>query len=155
MGNRLTTLTGGFADNELATAVRESAHQVWLAGLGAYAITLEEGGKAFNSLVSEGEVVNARARKIADQKIAEIASKAAGTLDQLEHVLDDGVARFLARLGVPSKKDINKLSNDVVALSAVVHELVEKKMAEKHDGKPVALPAASADEPDRKAPAHS
>ena len=37
------------------------------------------------------------------------------------------IARSLGRLGVPTKRDINKLSKSVVELSAVVHKLAEEK----------------------------
>ena len=38
----------------LAGAVRESAQQTWLAGLGAFSKAQEEGGKVFENLVKEG-----------------------------------------------------------------------------------------------------
>ena len=66
MGKKLEALAGNLIDSELAVKVRDSANQLWLAGLGAYAITQAEGEKAFNALVKDGEVVQARTRKVAE-----------------------------------------------------------------------------------------
>ena len=45
------------SENQLAQTVRESAQQIWLAGLGAYAKAQEEGNKVFDALVKEGETI--------------------------------------------------------------------------------------------------
>ena len=127
MGKKLEAFAGSLVDNELALKVRESANQLWLAGLGAYSITQAEGEKAFNALVKDGEIVQARTRKVADKTIASVTGKAVDTWGRIEHVVEDGIARSLGRLGVPTKRDINKLSRSVVELSAVVHKLAEEK----------------------------
>ncbi len=127
MGKKLEALAGSLVDNELALKVRESANQLWLAGLGAYSITQAEGEKAFNALVKDGEIVQARTRKVADKTIASVTGKAVDTWGRIEDVVEDGIARSLGRLGVPTKRDINKLSRSVVELSAVVHKLAEEK----------------------------
>jgi len=131
MGKKLNALTSTLTENPLALSVKDSAQQVWLAGLGAYAVAEEEGGKVLEALVKEGEIVQARVLKQTDEKIAVLAGKAATTWDRLEHVFDDGMARTLSRLGVPSKRDINKLSKSVVELSAVVHELAEGTLSQR------------------------
>ena len=113
------------SENQLAQTVRESAHQIWLAGLGAYSKAQEEGTKVFDALVKEGETIQKKTRKAADEKMAVVAGKAAGTWDRLEQVFEDRVARALSSLGVPSKKDIDKLSKRVAELTAVVQQLTE------------------------------
>ena len=129
MGKKLKALAGSLTENQLAMTVKDSAQQIWLAGLGAFAKAQEEGGKVFDALVKEGETIQARTRKMTDEKIAVVAGKAAGTWDRLEQVFEDRVARALGSLGVPSKKDIDKLSKRVVELTAVVQELTEGKAA--------------------------
>lgn len=121
MGKKLKALT----ESQLALTVRESAQQIWLAGLGAFAKAQEEGNKVFDALVKEGETIQARTRKLTDEKIAEVAGKAVGTWDRLEQVFEDRVARALGSLGVPSRKDIDRLSKRVAELTAVVHALTE------------------------------
>ena len=49
----------------MAANIRESANRIWLAGLGAFAKTQEEGEKLFQSLVKEGETVEKRAKATA------------------------------------------------------------------------------------------
>ena len=44
----------------------ESAHKVWLAGLGALAAAEEEGGKLFTSLVSRGKKYESTIKKPVD-----------------------------------------------------------------------------------------
>ena len=138
MGKKLKELAGGVGENQLASTVKESAQQIWLAGLGAFAKAQEEGGKVFEALVKEGESIQSRTRKMTDERIAQVAGKAAGTWDRLEQVFEDRVARALGSLGVPSKQDIDRLSKRVVDLSAAVQALTEGKAAPKIAVKPAA-----------------
>lgn len=141
MVKKLKSLT----ENQLASTVKESAQQIWLAGLGAFAKAQVEGNKVFDALVREGQSIQSKTRKVADDKIAEVAGKAAGTWDRLETVFEDRVARALGSLGVPTKKDIDKLSKRVAELTAVVQQLTE---AEAKPARPAraakAAPAATA-----------
>lgn len=136
------------SENQLAQTVKDSAHQIWLAGLGAFAKAQEEGSKVFDALVKEGESIQNKTRKVADEQIAVVTGKAVGTWDRLEHVFEERVARALSSLGVPSKKEIDKLSKRVAELTAVVQKLTEaqeaaEKAATKPAAKAVAKPAAS------------
>ncbi|MDS4016479.1 MAG: phasin family protein [Candidatus Accumulibacter sp.] len=142
MGKKLRDLAGGLGENQLALTVKESAQQIWLAGLGAFAKAQEEGGKVFDALVKEGESIQARTRKMTDEKVAQVAGKAAGTWDRLEQVFEDRVARALGSLGVPTKQDIDKLSKRVVELSAAVQALTEGKPAARAPARSAAKPAA-------------
>ena len=146
------------SESQLTQTVRESAHQIWLAGLGAFAKTQEEGNKVFEALVKEGEAIQKKTRKLADEKmsavrkdadrkVATVTTKAAGTWDRLEQVFEDRVARALSSLGVPTKKDIERLSKRVAELTEVVQKLHDSqgaaaKKTAKAAPKAVAKPAA-------------
>lgn len=133
------------SENQLAQTVKDSAHQIWLAGLGAFAKAQEEGNKVFDALVKEGETIQKKTRQAADEKIAVVTGKAVGTWDRLEQVFEDRVAKALGSLGVPTKKDIDKLSKRVAELTAVVQKLTEaQEAAEKAAAKPAAKPAPRA-----------
>ena len=150
MGRKLKELAGNVTENQLAATVKESAQQIWLAGLGAFAKAQEEGGKVFDALVREGESIQAKTRKMTDERIAQVAGKAAGTWDRLEQVFEDRVARALGSLGVPSKQDIDRLSKRVVDLSAAVQALTEGKAVPKvvaKAAKPAGEGASAADAP--------
>jgi poly(hydroxyalkanoate) granule-associated protein len=123
MVKKLKALAGGAGDKQFAQTVKDSAQQIWLAGLGAFAKAQAEGMKAFRSLVKEGESLQSRTTKVAGEKVAEAAAKASGTWDKLEQVFEDRVARSLSSLGVPTKKDIETLSKRVAELTEVVQNL--------------------------------
>lgn len=116
---------GGMGDKKWGQAVMDSAHQIWLAGLGAFAKAQSEGGKLFDTLVKEGEAVEGRTRKIASAQVKEMGKKASGTWDKLEQVFEDRVSRSLNRLGVPTHKEIQSLSKQVAELNGGVQRLLK------------------------------
>jgi poly(hydroxyalkanoate) granule-associated protein len=126
MPKKLKALAGG-DKSQIATAIRDSASQIWLAGLGAFAKAQKEGGKLFEALVKEGEVVQKQAKKSAEDALADVKSSALKSWDQLEHVFEDRVARALHTLNVPTKKDIDTLSHRVAELTAVTKKLAAPK----------------------------
>lgn len=135
MVKKLKTIAGGAGDKQFAQTVKDSAQQIWLAGLGAFVKAQAEGMKAFNTLVKEGETLQSRTSKVASAKVAEAAAKASGTWDKLEQVFEDRVARSLSSLGVPTKKDIETLSKRVAELTEVVQKLSGEKPASRRRAK--------------------
>jgi poly(hydroxyalkanoate) granule-associated protein len=118
----------GFADNDTAKAVTDSAQKIWLAGLGAFERAKAEGPKMFEVLVEQGKGFAERARGAADQALASVresASGAGGRFDKLEQVFEDRVARALSKLGVHTQSDVEKLSERVDALADAVNELMK------------------------------
>lgn len=109
------------ASEEWAARIRDSANQIWLAGLGAFAKAQEEGNKVFESLVKDGEAVQARNKKLADERIAEFTSQAAGawdkTWDRVGQVFEQRVAKALHTLNVPTKDDIDLLNQRIAELT--------------------------------------
>lgn len=121
----------------LAGTVKESAQQIWLAGLGAFAKAQEEGGKVFEALVKEGLTIQRKTQSVAEEKITEatskmsnmatdISSKASGQWDKLENIFEDRVAKALNKLGVPSAKDIDALIARIDDLNKSVQKLTPK-----------------------------
>jgi poly(hydroxyalkanoate) granule-associated protein len=113
-------------EKRLAQAVLDSAHHIWLAGLGAFGKAQQEGGKLFETLVKEGTALEAKTREVAGVRFEGLAHRATGTWDKLEQVFEDRVARSLKRLGVPTAKDVETLSKRVAELSARVDALIEQ-----------------------------
>jgi len=118
----------------VSKTVMDSAQQIWLAGLGAFAKAQAEGGKLFESLVKEGAALDAKRRKFTDAKVAEARGNVESTLgqvrersqetwDKLEKVFEDRVSRALGRLGVPGRTEIHTLTNRVEELSREVRKL--------------------------------
>ncbi|MBD9395875.1 phasin family protein [Acidovorax sp. ACV01] len=160
---------------QLSSTVKESAQQIWLAGLGAFSKAQEEGGKVFEALVKEGLTIQRKTQAVAEEKITEatsrvttmasdIGSKAQGQWDKLENIFEDRVAKALAKLGVPSARDLEALSARVDAL-AKGSKTAPAKAAAKAAAKPAAkapakkavakkaAPAKAAAKPAAKAPA--
>lgn len=113
---------------QLSGTVKDSAQQIWLAGLGAFSKAQEEGGKVFEALVKEGLSIQRKTQAVAEEKISEatsrvtnmasdIGSKAQGQWDKLENIFEDRVAKALSKLGVPSARDLEALSARVDALA--------------------------------------
>ena len=138
-----TDTTPGAADAEspLAGAIRDSAQQIWQAGLGAFNRAQAEGGKAFDALVKEGMTLQRKTQSAAEEKIAEatskmstmasdISAKATGQWDKLENIFEERVAKALNSLGVPSAKDVNVLIARIDELNKVVQKLAAKSGVE-------------------------
>ena len=134
MVSKLKALKEQVTDGLIAASVKDSAQQIWLAGLGAFSKAQDEGNKVFETLVKEGVELQERTKKLADQAVVEVTGKVtevAGKLsnratnqwDKLETVFEERVARAMARLGVPTNKDLKNLSKRIEELSAAVAEL--------------------------------
>ena len=116
---------------QLASTVKESAQQIWLAGLGAFSKAQEEGGKVFEALVKEGVGLQRKTQAAAEGKLTEATSrmasmatdlgtKASGQWDKLENIFEERVARALKKLGVPTAKDVEALTARVEELNRTV-----------------------------------
>jgi len=127
MPKRLKELAGEATENQLATMIRESANQIWLAGLGAFSKAQQEGAKMFDALVAEGEKAQERTKVAADERLTELKEKASGTWDKLEKVFEERVARALHTLNVPSRHDIDVLSKRVHELTVITKKLAEEE----------------------------
>ena len=139
----------------LAGAVKESAQQIWLAGLGAFSKAQEEGSKVFDTLVKEGLSIQRKTQAVAEEKISEatskmasmatdIQSKAGSRWDKLENIFEDRVAKALNKLGVPSAKDVDALIARIDELSKNVQKMNATAPAAKSPAKAeaAAKPAA-------------
>ena len=135
---------------QLSGTVKDSAQQIWLAGLGAFSKAQEEGTKVFDTLVKEGMSIQRKTQAAAEEKISEatnrmasmatdLSSKASGQWGKLEDIFEERVSRALKKLGVPTAKDVE-------ALQARIDEL------ERRGAKAGAKPVGAA-KPSRKHPA--
>ncbi len=142
---------------QLANSVKESAQQIWLAGLGAFSKAQAEGGKVFETLVKDGLGLQRKTQAAAEETIAEatskmtdmasgITSKATGQWDKLENIFEDRVAKALNKLGVPSSKDVQALIQRVDELSKQISKAPAKPAAKAavKAATPVAKKAAAA-----------
>lgn len=117
-------------DTLLAGRIRDSARQIWLAGLGAYTKAEEDAGRFFDRLVHEGEELETKTRgmvekrvKAVEHRVEDVRDRATGTWDRLETLFDERVAGALRRLGIPRREDIDALEQRVLELEEELAEL--------------------------------
>jgi len=121
----------------LSGAVKESAQQIWLAGLGAFSKAQEEGGKVFETLVKEGLSIQRKTQAVAEEKIStatnkmasmatDISAKAGHQWDKLESIFEERVAKALNKLGVPAAKDVDALIARIDELNQTVQKMAAK-----------------------------
>ena len=125
---------------QLASSVKDSAQQIWLAGLGAFSKAQAEGGKVFETLVKDGMGLQRKTQAAAEEKISEatskmttmasgisakatgvatdITAKATGQWDKLENIFEERVAKALSKMGMPTAKEVQALAKRVDELSA-------------------------------------
>lgn len=151
--------------SQLASSVKDSAQQIWLAGMGAFSKAQEEGTKVFEALVKEGMSLQKKTQGIAEEKISEVTgkmsamadtvtSKAGQNWDKLETIFEARTAKALNKLGVPTAKDVDALVQRVDALAAAVAKLSKgaaPKAAAKVPAKAARKAAAPAKTPVKRA----
>ncbi len=145
---------------QLVSSVKDSAQQIWLAGLGAFSKAQAEGGKVFETLVKDGMGLQRKTQAAAEEKISEatskmtnmangisakatgvatdITAKATGQWDKLENIFEERVAKALSKMGMPTAKEVQALAKRVDELSAQL-----KKAPAKSAIKPTAKPAVA------------
>lgn len=117
-------------DPQLPTKIKDSARQIWLAGLGAFTKAEEDAGKFFDRLVQEGEQLESRTRGVVgkqirtvEDRVGEVRERATGTWDKLEHMFDLRVSGALRRLGIHRSEDIEALERRIESLESELARL--------------------------------
>lgn len=120
-----------FDPSHLSDQVKESAQQIWLAGLGAFAKNQEEGKKVFDKLVSDGLNLQKKTTDTLQAKVSEASTQLNALASNLSHnvpthwapledLFQTRVAKALEKLQSPTHAEFQ-------ALLARVSEL-EKKL---------------------------
>ena len=117
-------------DPQLAAKIKDSARQIWLAGLGAYTKAEEDTGRFFDRLVQEGEQLENKIRGVVEKQIKSVEDRvegvrerATGTWDRLEHMFDERVSGALRRLGIHRREEIESLERRIEALESELARL--------------------------------
>jgi poly(hydroxyalkanoate) granule-associated protein len=166
-----TAPAAGLLDSQLAASVKDSAQQIWLAGMGAFSKAQAEGGKVFEALIKEGTALQRKTQGLAEDKIIEVTdkmtsmagdvqAKAGQHWDKLESIFEARTAKAMNKLGVPTAKDVEALTARVDALAAAVAKLSKGAVAPKaapakRAAVKVAVKAAKKAPARRRAPAKS
>ena len=131
MADKKKASGSGLFDSALAGSVKESAQQIWLAGMGAFAKAQAEGKAGVRRPVKEGATLQKKTQSVAEEKLGDVTSKmtsmaddvtakAGKHWDKLESIFEERTAKAMKKLGVPSSKDVQALMDRIDALSAQV-----------------------------------
>jgi poly(hydroxyalkanoate) granule-associated protein len=139
-----TGFPAGLLDSAMAQNVKDSAQQIWAAGLASFSKAQGEGGKVFEALVSEGLKLQKKTQSAAEEKLSAVATKVSGMAgdvgakagqhwDKLESIFEQRVAKALKTLNVPSAGDVQSLIKriDDLAVSAGLKKASPAKAAKK------------------------
>lgn len=97
----------------------DAARKVLLAGIGAVALAQEEIEDFVNRLVDRGEIAEKDGRKL----LREIMDKRKKDVERTEDEVTKRVETVLDRMSVPSKADIDALSEKISILTKKIEEL--------------------------------
>ncbi|MBL4865196.1 MAG: phasin family protein [Pseudomonadales bacterium] len=122
------------SESQVAKKIKESANQIWLAGLGAYSKAEQEGSKIFDSLVNDGESIENKTRgreedtlRSTKERVGGMRERATGSWEKIEKAFDERVSKALGRLHIPTKKDVDDLSERIEALNVAIQALAVAK----------------------------
>jgi poly(hydroxyalkanoate) granule-associated protein len=124
--------------------LKESAHEIWLAGLGAFALAGQEGGRLFKSLVKKGEgmeKVNKTRIHALTTRVNGLRGDARSAVARVRTPIEAGMTNAMHRLGVPTRKEIATLTKRVEELTRVVAKS-RGKNAKRRATRPAPAPAA-------------
>ncbi len=111
---------------EQMVPVAESVRRLVMASVGAVALTIDEVEQFVQKLVDRGEVAQKEGEKLLTEARTRLRVQTPQVEAQVTKVnarVEHSVEEFLNRLNIPSKRDIDELSNKIAQLSARVEEL--------------------------------
>jgi poly(hydroxyalkanoate) granule-associated protein len=119
---------------------KESANEIWLAGLGAFNFVGEEGSRLFQELVEKGrefedEHEGGRLSRFTERAMG-LKEDARNALNKVTSPIEDGLSATMQRLGMPTRTEIVKLTHRVEELTRIVQQA--KKVKAESPAKPKA-----------------
>ena len=116
--------------------IEDSAHKIWLAGLGAFSKAEQEGGKLFKSLIKEGASVEEQYREHLVGSVKKAASTTASTFDFMEEMFAKRMSEVIDRVQRPAAesmeaivKQMGDLRSSILGVMGIPAEAPAKKQA--------------------------
>jgi len=133
----MTNKKFNFDPGHLSDQMKESAQQIWLAGLGAFAKNQEEGKKVFEKLVDEGMSLQKKTADALHTKVSEATDKITAMASSISHqtpaqwapleeLFQSRVAKALEHLEAPSKDEFQALKTRVAELEKLLNKSTPK-----------------------------
>lgn len=111
---------------EMQMDIMDSAHKVWLAGLGAVAMAEQEGGKLFKNLVEKGQDLEDKGKDQVEKArgaVTGMKTVAESYWETFERTIDEKVTGVIHRIGVPTKDEIATLTKKVEDLTKAIEKM--------------------------------
>lgn len=116
------------AAQELPADVFGAGRQVWLAGLGAAGIVTTGGQAVFSMLVEEGKRVKGmKLEEVVDEVVEGTVVPVRNMYKKVDRAMLKTSKTVLARLGVPSRAEVQDLTDRVEQLIAKVEGLNQRQ----------------------------
>ena len=132
-----------FQLSRLPEEVASRGREIWLAGLGAFAAVEEEGNKVFTHLVERGSKMEEEGKSQFSTAYADFTTRQQQAFDQardtasgVENTIYRATAAALEGMGVPTRKEVNRLSEQVEDLSVKVDALTAALEKRPHETEP-------------------
>ncbi|MEM6793173.1 MAG: phasin family protein [Acidobacteriota bacterium] len=108
---------------QAGSEVREAGRNVWLAGLGVAHAVDQRGREVFQELVGRGEKMDVKTDLELMRPVREASDRVRSLGQNLERRAEKGVSLTLERLGMPSRRDVQQLVEQVEQLNLKVESL--------------------------------
>jgi poly(hydroxyalkanoate) granule-associated protein len=108
---------------ETANTFLSGVRRVLMAGIGAVALTQEQIEDFVSKLVERGEIADGDARKLLSDVLDRRKNILQGGTKRAEEEYEKRIERLLSRMNIPTKSEIDSLSETIARLSDKVDEL--------------------------------
>ena len=105
------------------TPLVDGVRRLMLAAVGAVAMTRDEMDEFIKKLVDRGEIAERDARTLVNDVMSRRKRDVVETADEVETRVETRLEQVLNRMNIPSKRDIDELSDKIAQLSTRVEEL--------------------------------
>lgn len=112
---------------EIANPFVEGIRRVFLAGIGAYSLAQDETEKFIAKLVEKGEIAEKDGRSLLTDLAENRKNRTKESSKRVSDELEKRMEGLLNRMNIPTKSDIEQLSNKVADLTKKIDTLKDKK----------------------------
>jgi poly(hydroxyalkanoate) granule-associated protein len=107
------------------TSIKETAHKIFLASIGAIALAQDEIEELITKLIERGETAEQEGKEL----VNEVMDRRKKIQKKTENEINSQIEQILERMDVPTKADIDSLSKKITALSKKIDELNKEQSA--------------------------
>lgn len=122
---RLNEIKGDVSDR--AAPLVDGVRRLMLAAVGAVAMTRDEMEQFVNRMVDRGEIAERDAKTMINDVMSRRKRDVEVAADEAESRVETRLEQVLNRMNIPSKRDIDELSDKIAQLSARVEELKKSR----------------------------